>query len=182
MVDESYRRYGDLTTGGIERLRLKHRLKVVQHLEEGIEKNVIRSVINEKLMTEKELQELINLIREELMSQRKSDSDRYDPTQPPYEVYKIDYDLFRILFGGLSPWGKCSQAESLAARLFRLMDRNHDGLLDFREVVRAISMTATVDSSQRLKLLYTLHLPPLLTPADFDSPTQSGKKKKKYIN
>ncbi|XP_014214910.1 TBC1 domain family member 9 isoform X1 [Copidosoma floridanum] len=173
LIDESYRRYGNLTTGGIERLRLKHRLRVVQSLEEGIEKNVIRSVINEKLMTEKELQELINLIREELMSQRKSDSDRYDPTQPPYEVYKIDYDLFRILFGGLSPWGKCTQAESLAARLFRLMDRNHDGLLDFREVVRAISMTATVDSSQRLKLLYTLHLPPLLVSADFESPTQS---------
>lgn len=54
------------------------------------------------------------------------------------------------------------------------MDRNHDNLLNFREVVRAIAMTATVDSSQRLKLLYTLHLPPLLTPVDFESPTQSG--------
>lgn len=54
------------------------------------------------------------------MSQRKSEADRYDPTQPPYEAYKIDFELFRILFGGLSPWGKCSQAESLAARLFRV--------------------------------------------------------------
>ena len=54
------------------------------------------------------------------MSQRKTEPDRYDPAQPPYEVYKIDYDLFRILFAGLSPWGKCTQAESLAARLFRV--------------------------------------------------------------
>lgn len=54
------------------------------------------------------------------------------------------------------------------------MDRNHDGHLNFREVVRAIAMTATVDSSQRLKLLYTLHLPPLLTPVDFESFTQPG--------
>ncbi|KAJ8679994.1 hypothetical protein QAD02_015781 [Eretmocerus hayati] len=172
LIYESYSRYGSLTEGGIERLRLKHRLRVVQSLEEGIEKNVIRSVINEKLMTAEELQELINLIREELLSQRKPEGERYDPTQPPYEVYKIDYELFRILFGGLSPWGKCSQAESLAARLFRLMDRNHDNYLNFRELVRAIAMTATVDSSQRLKLLYTLHLPPLLTSADFDTPTQ----------
>lgn len=54
------------------------------------------------------------------MSQRKPEPDRYDPTQPPYEAYKVDFELFRILFGGLSPWGKCSQAESLAARLFRV--------------------------------------------------------------
>ncbi|KAL7305876.1 hypothetical protein TKK_0001884 [Trichogramma kaykai] len=173
LIYESYSRYGSLKVDEIERLRLKHRLRVVQSLEEGIEKNVIRSIVNEKWMTAEELRELVNLVREELITHHRTDEERYDPTQPPYEVYKIDYDLFRILFGVLSPWGKCSQAESLSARLFRLMDRNHDNLLNFKEVVQAIAMTATVDSSQRLKLLYTLHLPPLLTPVDFESPTQS---------
>lgn len=56
LIYESYTRYGSLTVGGIERLRLKHRLRVVQSLEEGLEKNVIRSVITEKLMTAEELQ------------------------------------------------------------------------------------------------------------------------------
>lgn len=61
------------------------------------------------------------------MSQRKSEPDRYDPTQPPYEAYKVDFDLFRILFGGLSPWGKCTQAESLSARLFRVSSFTYYG-------------------------------------------------------
>jgi len=120
LIYEAYTKYGSLTIGWIERLRLKHRLRVVQSLEDGIEKNVIRSVIVDNYMKMEELQELLSLVREELMSQRKSEPDRYDPTQPPYEAYKVDFDLFRILFGGLSPWGKCTQAESLSARLFRV--------------------------------------------------------------
>lgn len=47
-----------MTIGGIERLRLKHRLRVVQSLEDGIEKNIIRSVIVDKYMTMEELQVL----------------------------------------------------------------------------------------------------------------------------
>lgn len=56
LIYEAYSRYGSLTIGWIERLRLKHRLRVVQSLEDGIEKNVIRSVIVDKYMTMEELQ------------------------------------------------------------------------------------------------------------------------------
>ena len=56
LIYESYAKYGSLTIGRIERLRIKHRLRVVQSLEDGIERNVIRSVVSDKYMTLDELQ------------------------------------------------------------------------------------------------------------------------------
>lgn len=40
---------------------------------------------------------------------------------------------------------------------------NDDGFLNFRELTIALGLTSTVDISIRLKILYLLHLSPLLT-------------------
>lgn len=57
------------------------------------------------------------------MSQRRASpetADRYDPTQPYYEAYQIDFEFFHLLFTCLSTWGQGTLAEALAARLFRV--------------------------------------------------------------
>lgn len=53
---DSYTHHGFLTPGMIERLRLKYRLRVVQQLEDGVGRNVVRSVIGDGYFSQDELQ------------------------------------------------------------------------------------------------------------------------------
>lgn len=56
LIHEAYTNYGFLTPGIIERLRLKHRLRVVQQLEAGAERSVVRSLQTDGFFTSEELQ------------------------------------------------------------------------------------------------------------------------------
>jgi hypothetical protein len=47
-------------------------------------------------------------------------ADKYDPSRPYYELYKIDFDQFKTLFLSLSPWTTGQHAENMALYMFRV--------------------------------------------------------------
>ena len=63
LIEESYRRFGNLDNQHIDRLRLKFRLRVVQTIEDHTMKNIIRSVAEKSVIKGKELQELYMLFK-----------------------------------------------------------------------------------------------------------------------
>ena len=116
---------------------------MVQHLENGSEQNALRHGQKENFFTLVELKNLIGIIREEnLMYHRpnKISALCVDKSQVQFEAYRVDYDFFKILFMGLSPWGKGAKADLLVSPIFKIFDDNRDGYLDFRSVVTALGM------------------------------------------
>uniref|UniRef100_A0A3P9P4R5 EF-hand domain-containing protein n=1 Tax=Poecilia reticulata TaxID=8081 RepID=A0A3P9P4R5_POERE len=64
---------------------------------------------------------------------------RHDPSLPYLEQYRIDPVQFAQLFSALSPWVCGSHTPTLSARLFRLLDQNQDGLVNFKEFSTGLS-------------------------------------------
>ena len=186
LIYDSYSKFGDkIANQDISKLRLKYRLSVVQSLEDGTMKNVLRSVVSDSLFTGKELEQLFLVFKDEYLSvcywrtnQPPTDIfDKYDPCKPYYEQYKVDFDQFKILYLALCPWMGCQHSETLALRIFRLLDANHDNMVNFREFIWFLSIVCRADMPERLKLLYRLHQPPALLDSEaagVDSPSCSS--------
>ena len=181
LLHEASGRYPHITRNAIESLRLTHRLQVVQRLEDTTLKNVVRSVQQSSPnMNVDELRGLFAVVKNEQLERTSTSgafmsteqlSAKMDPTLPYYELYKADYETFRQLFVHLSPWGQAPEiGEVLAERMFRLMDLNHDGFLNFQEIVQAFDILCHADHVKKLKLLYCLHLPGVVLPGELDSP------------
>ncbi|CAH1786340.1 unnamed protein product [Owenia fusiformis] len=175
LVQDGYRNFGMITNQQVDKLRLKHRLKVVQTIEDSTMKNVIRSVMADTVLKGKDLQEVYLVFKEEYLSsnfwrtsQQAVDvsAEKYDPSRPYYEQYKVDYDQFKTLFLALSPWSAGYHAETMALRMFRLLDGNLDNMVNFKEFAWCMGALCKADLPAKMRLLYRLHLPPSLLPSD----------------
>ncbi|XP_076116678.1 TBC1 domain family member 9-like [Mytilus galloprovincialis] len=174
LIDDSYRKFGHISNQEIDKLRLKYRLQVVQNIEDSTMRNIIRSVASDTLFKGQELKDLYVLFKEEYLTscywrthqQPVDTADKYDPSRPYYELYKIDFDQFKTLFSSLSPWATGQHAEKLALYMFRLIDENKDNMINFKEFVYILGVVCKADITHKLKLLYTCHQPPALLPTD----------------
>ncbi|KAJ2952626.1 hypothetical protein O0L34_g6956 [Tuta absoluta] len=164
LVYKSYVSYGSSVTSEIiEHLRLKHRLRVVRQLEDSLERNTLRALQQDKLLDADELQELLSVIREELLWAKRVPCERLEA---PYEAYRLDYSQFKTLFSALSPWVKGDFTEAITARMFKLMDNDDDGFVSARGLSLALGICTRADAHRRLRALYCAHAPPLLSHLD----------------
>lgn len=59
LISNGYMKFGSVTSTTIEHLRVMHRLKVVQSLEDGNEKNIVRSLVSDNYFSSDELMVVI---------------------------------------------------------------------------------------------------------------------------
>lgn len=169
LIKEAYAQFGFITNKTIEQLRMKQRLRVVQELEDTNRKNIVRSVFYDDLVkaifSQQEVDDVYTFIKEEQLQQRYwsptvvcNGSEKYDPSIPFYEQCLIDYDVFRIFFNLLPPWGRGQNAKVLCARIFQLIDDNQDNMLSFLEFLQFLAIVCRTDVEMKLKMLYLSHL------------------------
>uniref|UniRef100_A0A3Q1F7Q0 TBC1 domain family member 9B n=2 Tax=Percomorphaceae TaxID=1489872 RepID=A0A3Q1F7Q0_9TELE len=165
LIKSSYEKFGSLRSDVIEQMRFRQRLKVIQSLEDTAKRSVVRAMMTESAFSIEELEDLYCLFKSKHMTScywgsSSSAAERHDPSLPYLEQYRIDPVQFTQLFSALAPWTCGGHTSMLSARLFRLLDQNQDGLVNFKEFITGISGMYHGDMTEKLKLLYKLHLPP----------------------
>ncbi|KAM9142502.1 TBC1 domain family member 9 isoform 2-T2 [Pangshura tecta] len=165
LIRTSYEKFGSIRADLIEQMRFKQRLKVIQTLEDTTKRNVVRTIVTETSFTVDELEELYALFKAEHLTScywggNSNAFDRHDPSLPYLEQYRIDFEQFKGMFALLFPWACGTHSDVLAARLFRLLDENGDSLINFREFVSGLSTACHGDLTEKLKLLYKMHVLP----------------------
>uniref|UniRef100_A0A7N6B860 TBC1 domain family, member 9 (with GRAM domain) n=1 Tax=Anabas testudineus TaxID=64144 RepID=A0A7N6B860_ANATE len=148
LIKSSYEKFGSLRSDVIEQMRFKQRLKVIQSLEDTAKRSVVRAMMTESAFSIEELEELYCLFKSKHMTScywgsSSSAAERHDPSLPYLEQYRIDPVQFTQLFTALAPWVCGGHTPSLSTRLFRLLDQNQDGLVNFKEFITGLSEHTT---------------------------------------
>lgn len=168
MIKESNEKYGSIRYEDIHSMRCRNRLYVIQTLEETTKQNVLRVVSQDVKMSLQELDELYVIFKKELFIScywylSCPGLKHHDPSLPYLEQYQIDCQQFRVLYHLLSPWAHSANRDSLALWTFRLLDENSDCLINFKEFSSAIDIMYNGSFTDKLKLLFKLHIPPAYT-------------------
>uniref|UniRef100_A0A2K5IFE0 TBC1 domain family member 9B n=1 Tax=Colobus angolensis palliatus TaxID=336983 RepID=A0A2K5IFE0_COLAP len=181
LLKVSYEKFSSLRAEDIEQMRFKQRLKVIQSLEDTAKRSVVRAIPVDIGFSIEELEDLYMVFKAKHLASQywgcsHTVAGRRDPSLPYLEQYRIDASQFRELFASLTPWACGSHTPVLAGRMFRLLDKNKDSLINFKEFVTGMSECGMYhgDLTEKLKVLYKLHLPPALSPEEAESALEAA--------
>ncbi|XP_064413645.1 TBC1 domain family member 8 isoform X2 [Latimeria chalumnae] len=174
LMRDAYEKFGDLTVEQIERMRCRHRIRVLQSHEDTTKHNVLRVVAPDVSFDSEDLGELYDLFKKEhfvscYWGMSSPVAQRHDPSKPYIEQYRIDRQQFVNLYNLVSPWVCGLHTDVLAQRTFRLIDENADLLIDFKEFAACLDVMYYGELNEKIKLLYRLHIPPALTENEWDN-------------
>ncbi|XP_028840678.1 TBC1 domain family member 8B isoform X2 [Denticeps clupeoides] len=169
LIREAYEKYGDIQSEEVESMRRRNKLYVIQTLEDTTKQNVLRVVSQEVKFTAGHLDELYALFKRQhfLSCYWTANSPallHHDPSLAYLEQYQLGLSQYSLLFSLLQPWGPGTNTHSLALWAFRLIDENHDGLVNFKEFCGALDILYSGTFTEKLKFLFKLHLPPVCAP------------------
>ncbi|KAG7240344.1 hypothetical protein INR49_026915 [Caranx melampygus] len=182
LINESYEKFGDLTVRQIERLRCRHRIRVLQAHEDTTKENALRLVTPEVSIPPEILADVYDLFKtEHFISLYWGDSSSaaaeaaawsYGDSGRSYleRQYRLDRPQFKSLYGLLVPWpgGSNQHMDTVANRTFTLLDQDRDNLVTFREFAGWLDTLYCEELNEKIRLLYRLHIPPALTESEDD--------------
>ncbi|XP_020822946.1 LOW QUALITY PROTEIN: TBC1 domain family member 8B [Phascolarctos cinereus] len=177
LIREANEKYGDIRYEDVYSMRRRSRLYVIQVLEETTKQNVLRVVSQDVKFGLRELEELYDIFKREhflscYWNLTSTALRHHNPSLPYLEQYQIDCQQFRILYHLLSPWAYSANRDCLALWTFRLLDENSDCLINFKEFSCAFDILYNGSFTEKLKLLFKLHIPPAFTEVESVSPSK----------
>ncbi|OON15215.1 TBC domain protein, partial [Opisthorchis viverrini] len=169
LIADAYTNFPMVTNERINSMRMRRRLPVIQALSESACRDVVRSLEQFNILPPSELTELFVVFREHYIASRyyrqhqvqpaTSHHEAYNPNRPAYDMHRIDAEQFTGLFAGLVPWNRT--AAHLAIPCFRLLDRDHDNLINFKDFSWLMACICGSHWVTKLQLLHLLHQPPV---------------------
>uniref|UniRef100_A0A8D3DZL7 TBC1 domain family member 8B n=1 Tax=Scophthalmus maximus TaxID=52904 RepID=A0A8D3DZL7_SCOMX len=165
LIREAYEKYGNIRSEDVESSRKRNKLYVIQTLEDTTKQNVIRVVSQEVRFGASHLDELYNLFKRQhflscYWTMQSPALLHHDPSLAYLEQYQLGFQQFSVLFSLLEPWAFCTTKSPLSLWVFRLIDENQDGLINFKEFCFALDTLCCGSFTNKLKFLFKLHLPP----------------------
>uniref|UniRef100_A0A3P8P0N4 TBC1 domain family member 8B n=1 Tax=Astatotilapia calliptera TaxID=8154 RepID=A0A3P8P0N4_ASTCA len=168
LIREAYEKYGNIRSEEVESSRKRNKLYVIQTLEDTTKQNVVSKlrVTSTGACSDTVLHKLyiLYLFRQHFLSCYWTMNSpallHHDPSLAYLEQYQLGFQQFSMLFSLLEPWAFCSIKSTLSLWVFRLIDENQDGLINFKEFCCALDTLYTGSFTNKLKFLFKLHLPP----------------------